>query len=163
MSRTPTPTQDYQAVAQERLAEPVLGVGFMSTAGRVADAVSSAISGKLLYQVSPFAALRRGKQAAARRDATFENRLVAVTGQGVHLFPFSLSGMDVTISGEALVWPRGTFRLTVEPPGRMTQTLHVELDDGTRFDGEVYRGKAYDDLTVPLLDLLRAASGGHTG
>lgn len=153
-----TTVPDHQAEAQRHVAEPLLAVGFMSSRGRVAAAVSSAVAGKVLYQASPWASWRHGKASAKRNAETHPSWLVAVSDQTVYLMSFTLDGSHATVERVEQAWPRGSFRFAAEAPGRLTQAVHLTFGDGTQLDGEVYRGRAYDDLTVPLLAHLAAAA-----
>jgi hypothetical protein len=152
------PTQDYVAEAQSRIAEPVLGVGFLSTAGSYGQLVASAVASKLTEQVSPAGAVAQRRAATAAHAERTQNWMVAVTAEAVYLFPFAMGRSVVAITGEPHVWPRGSYRLIVHRPKRRTQQLHFAFADGSTYDAEVYRGKAFDELTVPLVGLLTVSA-----
>jgi hypothetical protein len=147
--------RSYLGEAQAHVADTVLAVGFLSTAGRTASIVSDAVANKALWHVSPFAAGRQRRRQAAAREATTSSWLVAVTPTDVQLFAFSTDRTGaVRIGGPPTVWLRASFRVDLDAPGRMSQGLHVTFADGTRHDFEVNRGYGYEELNRPMLELL---------
>ena len=153
----PSPEQYRQTYIQQiqpYLTEPILAVGFISTAGYVSGLVSDAVLGKAISSMSFVGGRMFRRNRREIRDSVVQNQLVAITPSAVNMFDF-IAGQDFAVRKAPTVWLRSTFRVTAEERGRMTQHLHVDFATGERIDVDVNFSKGewatFNDAMLALL------------
>ena len=146
--------QTFIQQIQPHLAEPILAVGFLSTAGYASGLVTDALIGKAISSLSMVGGRMFHRSRREIRDTVVQNQLVAITETAVHLFDF-LAGQNFTVTKAPTVWARSSFRVTAEDRGRMSQHLHVDFATGERIDVDVNFSKGeWATFNDPMLALL---------
>ena len=154
---TPSPEQYRQTYIQQvqpHLTEPILAVGFISTAGYAKGLVADALVGKAISSVSFVAGRLFHRNRREVRDTVVQNQLVAITATTVNMFDF-LAGQNFAFTKPPTVWARSSIRVTAEDRGRMSQHLHVDFATGERIDIDVNFSKGpWATFNDPMLALL---------
>ncbi|MCU1398495.1 MAG: hypothetical protein JWN62_1604 [Acidimicrobiales bacterium] len=153
----PSPEQYRQTYVQQiqpYLTEPILAVGFISTAGYASGLVADAVLGKAISSLSFVGGRMFHRNRREVRDTVVKNQLVAITATTVNMFDF-LAGQDFAVRNAPTVWLRSSFRVTAEERGRLTQHLHVDFATGERIDVDVNFSKGpWATFNDPMLALL---------
>ncbi|MCU1388703.1 MAG: hypothetical protein JWL72_2041, partial [Ilumatobacteraceae bacterium] len=96
----PSPEQYRQTYIQQiqpYLAEPILAVGFISTAGYASGLVADAVLGKAISSMSFVGGRMFHRNRREVRDTVVKNQLVAITPTTVNMFDF-IAGQDFAVT-----------------------------------------------------------------
>lgn len=146
--------QMYYEQTQAHCAEPILAIGFVSSAGYVKGLLGDALTGKAISSVSPLAGRMFHRQQRQTQATTISNQLVCVTASFVHFFDF-VTGQPFSVRNPPTIWQRSAFRVTADRRGRLSQHLHIEFTTGERFDLDVNFSKGpWETFNDPMLALL---------
>lgn len=152
--------QTYLAQLQPRVPEPILTIGFLSTAGYAAGLMKDYGTGKSIGMLSPLVGRMFRKQAVTTRVEASRNDLVAVTATRVYRFEFPKRGEPFTASAPPVVWDRSRFSATVEPKSRYAQPIHIAFADGRTEDYEIANGaRDYATFSDAMRELLLVPVG----
>lgn len=147
--------QTYYEATQSHCAEPILAIGFVSTAGYVKGLMADALAGKAIASISPLANRMFRRTQRQTRATEVSNQLMCITASSAYLFDFVADGQPFTVRSAPTVWSRAAIRVTAEPRGRLSQHLHVDFATGERLDLDVNFGKGewqtFNDSMLALL------------
>ena len=102
-------TRKFRAMAEERVAEPVLAVGLFRRGGAASSfAISKGQLGGLVYAAN---ALRNKKKAGGLPQTAF----LVVTPTRLHAFKYKQRGRNYKLGDEVAVWDRPGLRISTEP------------------------------------------------
>lgn len=147
--------QTYLAQLQPHVAEPILAVGFLCTAGYVDGLTADHTTGKALGMLSPLSGRMFRKKATTTRVDSARNDLVAVTASSVHLFEYPKRGEAFTVSGPPTTWARAGLRVTSEAPKKLSQRIHVQFPGGEVLDYDIAKGgREWATFSDHMRDLL---------
>ena len=146
----------YIAQLQPHVPEPILAVGFLTSAGYTTGLMADHATGKALgLLVSPMVGWFHRKQATATRVAAARNDLVAVTASSVHLFEFPKRGEAFAVTGPPVVWERSQLHVSAGLRGRYSQPIHVTFANGETRDFDISNGaRDYATFSDDMRDLL---------
>ena len=141
--KIPTPAEQraaYLAQLQPHVPEPILAIGFLSSAGYAEGLRKDHAAGKAMGLFSPLVGRLFRRQATSTLVEESRNDLVAVTESTINLFEFPKDHSGFRVLGPPTVWQRSQVRVTAEPKGRFAQPIHVVLPDGTIHDYDISNG-----------------------
>ena len=159
----PTPAeqrQTYLAQLQPHIGEPILAIGFLSSAGYAAGLRKDYTAGKAIGMFSMLGGRMFRKQAVGARVEESRNDLVAVTASSVHLFEFPKRGEPFTAEVAPTVWNRSDIRVTADAKGKHAQPLHVAFANGEVQDYDISNGaRDWATFSDAMRDLLLTPVG----
>lgn len=147
---------NYAAAMQPYVPEPIVAVGAVKAPGGMTDMLRTQIAGNAGRFLGGFLgrqAARRAVAPAARADAMPDDLLLGCTATKIHAFAYKPKGAkNVAITGEYAVWPRDGLTVVADPPGRMTQRLHLRWANGAEVEVDaVLPPGRNNDLNAPFL------------
>lgn len=147
--------QTYLAELQPHVAEPILAIGFFTSAGYLAGLKGDYAEASALRFLSPiFGRLYRRGKVNARVDAS-RNDLVAVTDTSVYLFKFPKRGGAFSVTGPPTVWRRSDITVTAGAEAKYAQPLHVVFSSGETADYDISNGAGdYATFSDAMRELL---------
>ena len=146
----------YIAQLQPHVAEPIIEVGFLTSAGYVSGLKSDYAVGKVIgLTSSPMMGWLVRKKKTATRVNESRNDLVAVTASNVYLFEFPKRGEPFSVTAAPTVWRRADITAIVGARSKLSQPLHVTLADGQEIDYDISSGGGdYGTFSDAMRDLL---------
>jgi hypothetical protein len=153
----------YAAAMQPHCPEPIVAVGAVKAPGAMTTMLQQEIAGKAGRFVGGFLGRQAARGAVApapKADGMPDDLLLACTATRIHAFAYKpKSATKVEIRSEYAVWDRDGLVVTADPPGRMTQRLHLRWPNGAevQLDAVLPPGKS-NDLNAPFLLAVGAAT-----
>jgi hypothetical protein len=158
-------TEEYLATYADAMRphcpEQIVAVGAVKAPGAMTDLMRTEVAGKYGRFVAGWLG-RSVARAAVSPPPSDEptDLLLAVSASAVRAFTYKTkTGTKVTITGEHARWPREGLEVTVDPPGRLTQRLHLRWPNGAEveLDAVLPPGR-YKGLNDTLLSTLGAVA-----
>lgn len=154
---------DLMTKLQPHVSEPILAVGFLTSAGYVAGLTKDYAVGRAIGMGSPVAGRLFRKKKVEERVSASTNLAVAVTESAVHLFTYPMRGEAFVVAGPPIVWPRADITVTLGKRAKYAQPIHVAFADGHTEDYDI--GIGYKDFATfsDAMQALLLASGPAAG
>ena len=157
--KVPTPEQQrhiYLTQLQPYIAEPILALGFFTSAGYFDGLKSDYWMSGFISMSSRMMGRFVQKERIAARVAESRNDLVAVTATWVFRFEFPKDGSAFVVSRQPDVWRRADIRVTVDgKTSKYAQPVHVAFADGEVQHFDISSGGGgYATFSDAMRDLL---------